>query len=788
MAMQDQRPSWLTKEEFLEFGGLRAYPLLQLRKMCMAIKFRTLPLGHTAVQVLLKQLLFHIGELVQDKSTSRQSTALLWKTELLQDGGNTEFSSLLLSEMRKLLDELKEKPSESGSVLLLGELASHLSEYHSPFRQIARVCAQLSEQRARLLEAEIEKHSSSPSRSTTLRRKRKLMHLHAILSFSHCSELEAADAAWVVQLMVQVQNGDVLDSGEDESSNKEVDRLLTLARNILCSNVSCILDAIKEKSSILTDAVKGVVQNAPHELAWTAFDVGDGSLKDVDCSVCFYARHERDVFSINVLTGQILFNGLPLRGLPKAILDHALYQRSFGTCNFEVKVTQQQAAGGVQGSFQTARYVQGRFLYSFHLNENGVLFVEEYDKELDQTLELLDGVKPASWGNKLPKRLQEMHSHWFSRTEQVLVLRPVDYRKHDVSFIGVVSKQRLYDSENEGRDIDDGWSASAESDSETGGDEDNAIIDARDADNGEPELGWDYKCFEIPVHRRTQAWTSFLAASTRDDLEFIVLCTSPLLGNVSKFEHPACVHTFSSQNGLRFRISFPRYKLDFELAEGAFLCKTYRGYAMESCQQLADTLIGFEQYLVLRLATLGHDIEGRSQQLIIVPQGRITKSGETYRIETDARCDAALDLFAYEVHPRFGYFQASSMASRLHLAALYAATGTALPEERLQMTGWEHAAALVRQSWINAPLTPLEHACLQQVAAWSSACPMLSLLCHDLFRSSQSLRFLHPETLGAATPLELPGVSLDELLTAYVWERRGGPHHPRRALAPAEER
>lgn len=53
-----------SKREYVAFGGLRAYPLQQLRKLALVLRDRSLPLDHRAVRTLMSQALFQIGELL----------------------------------------------------------------------------------------------------------------------------------------------------------------------------------------------------------------------------------------------------------------------------------------------------------------------------------------------------------------------------------------------------------------------------------------------------------------------------------------------------------------------------------------------------------------------------------------------------------------------------------------------------------------------------------------------------------------------------------------------------
>lgn len=76
-----------------------------------------------------------------------------------------------------------------------------------------------------------------------------------------------------------------------------------------------------------------------------------------------------------------------------------------------------------------------------------------------------------------------------------------------------------------------------------------------------------------------------------------------------------------------------------------------------------------------------------------------------------------LQVHRYDIHPRFGHLRARSIPARLQLAALYAATGSLLPDPVSRMTGAQQAMALLRQCWTTQPLSEGE---LQQLR--SAAC------------------------------------------------------------------
>jgi hypothetical protein len=98
----------------------------------------------------------------------------------------------------------------------------------------------------------------------------------------------------------------------------------------------------------------------------------------------------------------------------------------------------------------------------------------------------------------------------------------------------------------------------------------------------------------------------------------------------------------------------------------------------------------------------------------------------------------------YETRRRFGSLSAATIESRLHLAAVYAASGTNMREKRLGMTSVEVAFKLVRQCWTNRPLSEYELGHLLNVIEVGSArCPSLHVLCEHIRSVSLELEFLH---------------------------------------------
>ena len=124
----DTKPHWLTKPHFIAFMNLRAYPHLQLRKICGALRERGLPLDRCETLTLFKQALYHLGDISKDED----GMSLLWR------GDGEEGYSILNEELLKCVDELRDSPKNYMRMHLIAEVAVFLAERWTPCRDICR--------------------------------------------------------------------------------------------------------------------------------------------------------------------------------------------------------------------------------------------------------------------------------------------------------------------------------------------------------------------------------------------------------------------------------------------------------------------------------------------------------------------------------------------------------------------------------------------------------------------------------------------------------------------------
>ena len=379
IATQDARPHWLSKPGYLDFGALRAYPCLQLRKLCVALHERSLPLGHPAVQTLVRQALYHLGTF-----TDAAKPALAWRTEW--DATKSDLLPVLCEEVGSLADELSQMPRSYESVTLLGEVAAYLSDWHAPFLPLARRFGVMAAEWADDLEVTIQ--DAAAENSKHVRAKQCLLRMSALVSYAN-GELSVADVAAMVRLMVLIAHGRVFE--EEDALQGEIAAMHVRCCHVMAKRSTRIQEAQGQEPAILLAAVRGVLRRAPADLV---MNVGYSWAKEgIVASRKDGTGSDGHLYSINYLTGTVLLDGWPHKRLPAEIVGHPLYQRTFGSWNFEV-------AG--RGVHKTSRPVRGRF-YEFYLageGAEGELVVIEVD-DRGQRLQLMDvgeNGRCGSWG------------------------------------------------------------------------------------------------------------------------------------------------------------------------------------------------------------------------------------------------------------------------------------------------------------------------------------------------------------------------------------------------------
>lgn len=723
-ATHNEQPAWVSgKEEYLALGALRAYPHQQVRRVIIALRERTLSIQIPSVRTLLRQTLYHLGDI------SKEQERTYWRTDLFVSDGWKALDRALDS----LAAELRFKSRDYEAVCTLGEIAAYASQWYPMSRLTSRKFAKAVRQWADDLAAEEE--NAEGQKVVDTRAKRSLLYMNGMVCYS-MGDLSEEDVAQLIQLLFLAEYNRVEDPSPHGVAVRE---LTTSTRAIMARRIPEVLQIVDNKPQILTSALQLVFEAAPHCIHWKRIARNGqqlGSYKSIS--------NDRYPFSVNLLTGVIMFDGIPLRRLPESITALPLYQRTFSRRNFEV--VQKKS-----GAFQTVQCVRNCFYEFQYDSSTGRLIVRELYPQSDRKLELLDGTENEIevWGSKLPIRLKSMHSHWLCRNQNAVLLRPQLFYERTVHYI-----------------IKNGESCATQ----------NADIRA-DQDHFDETKGW--VCYRIPEHRTEEDW-NVLMGTLHDCDKLVVpnLLHATVFKVLQKFEpHREYIHTLlRPDDTLVFEI--PRFNLAFELSEeGTLLSKNFQSFRLSQKQQLEDTLHDFTQYLVL---------EAGNQQKILIPAGVIDlKEGRVF-VSGSQKCYATRSMHVYNIHERFFSFDATkgnlSVEARLQLAAIHASTSSMVPDSRFHKTGYQTTVDLLRQSWVNRPLTRTEHIHVATTSKFGILCPSVSLLCHHLDSCSRALEFLYPKHKSE----ELVPLDCDAA-TEYVLLKQGRELSPRAALTADEE-
>ena len=648
--------------------------------------------------------------------------------------------------------EIEHTPRDHGDLQLLVDVACYVGDWHNECKLLVRShIAKIPWDWAidvgnQIVEAESRRHILKEAAKNAeqdkviglLRAKQGIFYMYGVLCFGGSATLSAVDIARLCEFHILAHNRRIFSREEDMEKGHA--HLHVRCLNVVAGRSFEIMQHARHDCAFITKAVANTLECTPSHLTWKHL---------ASTSACYEARSGGHHYDVNLLTGEVLFDGTPPGLLPQKIISNALFLRAFGNSNFE-------ATKSTDEHYTTAKAIGGRF-YEFSLRgcAREELFIEEVERESGARLELLrhDG----NWSTDLPVRLRDLHSHWLYRKQRAVVIRPKYFHQREVDYICRC-----------------------------------------DATCGLASI------HRIPCHRRRVSWTKLLEdtegpkTDKRDSFDKLVLAVEghPVVSALEKFERSPDILTFlKADGGLMFEL--PRFRLHFlihptppqeqERSRSGVQCLNHRDYELASDQQLSDTLAEFSRYLVLTPRTKGEATR------IIVPQGRVVvREGTTPLVTVECvdeeKSDTDQDVHCFEVHPRWKGLQADGVSSRLQLAALYAASGTLLPEPRSRMTGSEKALELVRRCSVNHPLAEGDREQLMRIIELSGHNATLAIICGNVLECSEELNFLH----GAGksfNPVDTKplGLCLKDAETAYEGESASREWNRRRRLKPFEE-
>ena len=685
LSSQSLKPDCLSQNEYYLFCRLRAFPLRQIRDIIACIGDQSLPLPDEDVQKLIFQAIFHVGSLSRSDD---ESQSFLWKQDLY-DSSDTGLVSNAGAIFKNVGNVLRETPSNAASTYVIAALCNFLSRWRESMKDISRdlgdaLCLWASDIDNRV------RNSTRKEDVSGLKVKQSELLRRSILCFAG-GPLTDGDIEKIVVNIVECNN---LCLGHMSSENRFVSECLS----IVASRLHEIVECIERRPEMLTFALRKIVVGAPDCLEWRSIN---DSTSFSTASVCYEAENDGCLYGVNILTGVVLVNGLPPGSLPAEILDHSLYKRVFGKENFEVV--------NMTGVQETTKLVSG-CMYRF-LRRGQELHVTEIDVSTMEEHELLDATTINSWAGELKPRLQQMHSHWLNRQQDIIVLRGRAFYDRQISFLLSCGRE----------------SSSLEDKIEVG-------------------------VHVVPKHLRSIPLSELLDQMT--DFERIIVPAAEVSAAhvLTKFENPDFIHFVGGPLGL-IRIELPRFGLSFDFKGGRFICQELRGFCLWEEQLLCGAMHGFCRYIILNEASplrqetsLMKWSEGDFR--VIIPDGEVVREedGHVTVVDRSLSNGAHCKWYQYKVHQRYGTLCGGDTAGRIHLASIHIATSMAIPDSMIGMTGAERAMELIRECWTTKPYSYEERRAFENVMFLSRGrYPNIFLLCLDNLKCSEQVSFLYEQ-------------------------------------------
>ncbi|TMW55333.1 hypothetical protein Poli38472_013224 [Pythium oligandrum] len=405
----------LGSEDFAEYVGvtsLRAYPVLQLRKLFTAMESDTIQWQRDVMGILSRQAVYQVGVLTDEAVPRFQ-----WHFDLLSSITCAEFCAALAKQVARVEAS---PPQRWENIPILGELAGFLSQYHDGAASLQNRLSKTARKFASEIRCQWQEGVSQEQRAE-LRSRECLLYGYGLIcrGFGACtSDTELQD---VCDLLVLFYNS--LLFATDAKVHNMVKKIEYYVSEIMARRIHSVLGYIScgDTSAKLSALCRLVNTQFPSALTW--YRVNERSAGRVPSS--FEAMNEGQHYLINLATGMVLMDGNLPGSLPLAIRGSPKFVDLFGEQDFEVTYS--------KGVFSTT-YASKGYYYKFAVvNED--LVVEESCKKGSKTIQLCSPEWIEAFKNAFPPRLTEMHSHWYWPRQHCVLLRSRQIDDKSVSFV-----------------------------------------------------------------------------------------------------------------------------------------------------------------------------------------------------------------------------------------------------------------------------------------------------------------------------------------------------------------
>jgi hypothetical protein len=253
---REKKPNFLTQEQFLSFSTLRAFPHLQVRQLVVAMMDDLLPFQESCVQIIVKQLMFHIGEET-------------WKEDLF---GSWQGLQRFEEQLRRRAGILRQSPSDSNQLLLFGLMSSYLGQYDKKCLACAKEFALIARQWGDGVANEvIATEVASPEKYW----KQAKFYGYALLCYSH-GKVSVEDCFDMIELLVLFKNKRGFASEAMGSISLDQPILQMMAYRI-----AQILKCVADNKGQLTKCLGLVLDRIPIGLKWNAVVQDNGVFRSL---------------------------------------------------------------------------------------------------------------------------------------------------------------------------------------------------------------------------------------------------------------------------------------------------------------------------------------------------------------------------------------------------------------------------------------------------------------------------------------------------------------------------
>jgi hypothetical protein len=257
--------------------------------------------------------------------------SLLWRTGWSDEGGVLD---TLCVELQLLAAELDSKPREHEAVMLLGELASYLSDWHAPAQHVARQFAAMTSRVADQLQQQInkEEREGQDELACQLIAKQSRSRMLSLLCYNTC-QLTADDVQHMLQLIAQIKHNNIYFES-DAAAAQDLALLRARCHNVMARRLADLISVLDQHPRLVTAAVRCVLEWVPEQLHWQQLSRATCIAPPYSEQLASYqavsAGSEQYLFSFNVLDGTVLLDGAPPERLPLEVTSHRLFIRTFG--------------------------------------------------------------------------------------------------------------------------------------------------------------------------------------------------------------------------------------------------------------------------------------------------------------------------------------------------------------------------------------------------------------------------------------------------------------------------